>query len=279
MKENRFIELLNLYIDRQITAEETAELEAEIQANPKRQAVYRQYCQIHSATKLVYESFRAVATEQPAAPTGRPGVVELFETRRRRRNWAAYTVGFAAAAACLAIVFVRQGSSQPAAAEVAVAKPRPAVVVAAATPVAPAVVAPTVATDPELANLRNAIVKVSPEYTAMLAALREQDEERAFHNERLQLNGMKPLFTDDLFEAGRVLNAQEQRIFRSEPATSKAQVEAAAFQFSRQRCRLRPALPLHATQPSAFLIKASVVALGPSATQAWRTALSASAAL
>ena len=42
MKDNRFIELLNLYIDRQITVAETAELEAEIQQNPKRQAVYRQ---------------------------------------------------------------------------------------------------------------------------------------------------------------------------------------------------------------------------------------------
>lgn len=232
MKENRFIELLNLYIDRQITAEETAELEAEIQSNPKRQAVYRQYCQIHSATKMVYESFRAVAAEQPAAPTGRPGVVELFETRRRRRNWALYTAGFAAAAACLAFVFVHLKSGQPVAAEVA-AVPAKAPVVIAAVPVAPAAVAPTVATDPGLANLRNAIVKVSPEYTAMLAALREQDEERAFHNERLQLNRMQPLFSDDFFEAQRALTAQEQRTFRSEPATTKAQVEAAAFQFQR----------------------------------------------
>jgi hypothetical protein len=39
MKDNRFIELLNLYIDRQITAEETAELESEIQNSPQRQAV------------------------------------------------------------------------------------------------------------------------------------------------------------------------------------------------------------------------------------------------
>ena len=43
MKDNRFIELLNLYIDRQITVAETTELEAEIQQNPKRQAVYRQH--------------------------------------------------------------------------------------------------------------------------------------------------------------------------------------------------------------------------------------------
>ena len=63
MKDHRFIELLNLYIDRQITVDETAELEAEIQGSPQRQAVYRQYCQIHAATKVVYESFRAGADE------------------------------------------------------------------------------------------------------------------------------------------------------------------------------------------------------------------------
>ena len=71
MKDNRFIELLNLYIDRQITEAETTELEAEIQSNPKCQAVYRQYCQIHAATKLVYDSFRVNATEQPVLPTER----------------------------------------------------------------------------------------------------------------------------------------------------------------------------------------------------------------
>ena len=73
MKENRFIELLNLYIDRQITATETAELEAELQSNPKRQAVYRQYCQIHTATKQVYASFRASSSVSlDPSKSGRP---------------------------------------------------------------------------------------------------------------------------------------------------------------------------------------------------------------
>ena len=58
MKDNRFIELLNLYVDRQISPAETAELEAEIQSSPRRQKIYREYCQMHRATKLVYESFR-----------------------------------------------------------------------------------------------------------------------------------------------------------------------------------------------------------------------------
>ena len=106
MKDNRFIELLNLYIDRQITAAETAELEAEIQQNPARQAVYRQYCKIHSATKLVYDSFRANAAEQPAFQPNPAGDIELFDSKHGKRRWAYYAGGLAAAA-CLALVFTR----------------------------------------------------------------------------------------------------------------------------------------------------------------------------
>ena len=229
MKENRFVELLNLYIDRQITAAETAELEAEIQANPKRQAVYRQYCKIHSATKLVYESFRAGAPEQPAAPAGRTGVVELFETRRRRQHWAYYTGGIAVAA-CLALLFVRLNSGRPDTLATIAATPPPAVVKVAAAP-APAPVAIEAA--PTLGELRKAMITVTPDYMAMLTAMREQDEERAFHNERLQLVRMQPLINDDLFEARRVLTTQEQRVFRSEPATAAQQAEFSAFQFQR----------------------------------------------
>ncbi|MES1168082.1 MAG: hypothetical protein ABUL61_02815, partial [Oleiharenicola lentus] len=135
MKDNRFIDLLNLYIDRQITAEETAELEAEIQSSPQRQAVYRQYCQIHAATKLVYESFRAGATEQPVVPSGRPATVELFENRRRVARWT-YVAGGLAAAACVAFAFVRYNHTNlNADTQALLAKSQPVAV--AAVPVAP----------------------------------------------------------------------------------------------------------------------------------------------
>ena len=56
----------------------------------------------------------------------------------------------------------------------------------------------------------------------MLIALREQDEERAFSNERLYVDGTPSLFTDEVFAPKRVLTAQEQRVFRSRqaPATT-----------------------------------------------------------
>lgn len=232
MKESRFIELLNLYVDRQITADEVAELEAELQRDPKRQAVYRQYCRIHTATKRVYESFRSVADQSNAAPAGKTGVVELFESRRRRSRWAYYTGGFAVAA-CLALVFVmsRNQAAPSAAPEIAAAAP--SAPVAAEVPVEPVRVA---VAEPSPVSLRNSVATVTPDYVAMLAALREQDEERDFHAERARLGRLQPLFNDSMFEPARMLSAQEQRVFRSQPnvtPVSAQQTEFSAFQFQR----------------------------------------------
>lgn len=229
MKENRFIELLNLYIDRQITAAETAELEAELQSNPKRQAVYRQYCQIHTATKQVYASFRASSADSPVTEPGQTGVIELFESRRRRSNWVHY-VGAAAAAACLAVLFVRFNSTGSVEAPQVTVQPQPAVVAPVQVAAAPAPVKTEPA--PTVINLRDTTA-ISPDYMAVLAALREQDEERAFSNERLNIGRIQPLFDDNLFEAARILSTQEQRVFRSFQPASARQTEAAAFQFQR----------------------------------------------
>ena len=115
MKDTRFTELVNLYIDRQISQAETAELEIEIQANPRRRQIYQQYCHMHRATKLVYESFRTNG-EQPAGATAQPGSIAYFAQRRQkvRRNFWLSAVGGLAAAACAALYFVRADVGQPA---------------------------------------------------------------------------------------------------------------------------------------------------------------------
>jgi len=235
MKDSRFIELLNLYIDRQITTQETAELEAEIQGNPKRQAVYRQYCQIHSATKQVYASFRTNTEPQPAVDSSRTGVIELFESRRRRTHWAIYTSGLAAAA-CLALVFVGiDPSSGPSAIPQAGTKPQPASIAQVPDAPVPQVSTQVAAIDnqPGMLSLRNTTA-VAPDYTAMLAHMREQDEERAFSSERIYVGGTQSLFGDQVFDAQGLLPAQNQRIYRSRPATgAQGQTEFTAFQFQR----------------------------------------------
>ena len=229
MKDSRFIELVNLYIDRQISAEETAELEAEIQASPQRRAVYRQYCQLHSATKQVYESFRTNAEPQAGAPAGR--VVSGNFARRPRSNWIHYAGGLTAAA-CLTVLFVRYNAgSAPAASELARTGTTPAVQVATVTPPAPVmaerIVAAPAAT---LVSLKDNLA-AEPDYAAMLAALR-REEQRAFANGEIQSSRLPSLFDDGVFDARQFAPANNQRTFRGKQAPAQ-QAEFTAFQFQR----------------------------------------------
>jgi hypothetical protein len=75
MKESKFIELLNLYIDHQISQEEAGVLEEEILRNPQRRQTYHQYCRMQRACTLVLDQFKA-----PAGAAGqRAGEICRFE--------------------------------------------------------------------------------------------------------------------------------------------------------------------------------------------------------
>jgi hypothetical protein len=224
MKDHRFIELLNLYIDRQITVDETAELEAEIQSSPQRQAVYRQYCQIHAATKVVYESFRAGAEENLTAPSGHPAKIEMFENRRRV-NWVNYAGGFAAAAAFAGLLFTRY-SANTAEETAGTYAPMQTVAVAPAQPAQVPSVTGEAPAAKNLISLRN--TSPSADYSAMLVDLREQDEERGL-TERWQSTRSQSLFDDNLFDAKHPVPAAETR-----PVQNRTQAsEFTAFQFQR----------------------------------------------
>ena len=227
MKDNRFIELLNLYIDRQISPIETAELEAEIQGSPKRQKIYRQYCQMHRGTKLVYESFRAEAGARETAAGG--AVITHIERQQRRRhaNWAYYAGGLAAAA-CLTFVVARVDFSST-----TTTAPSRSTELAAASVVAPA---PLVKGDASpvratMVSLETGL-PVEPDYPTLIAALRQQERalaENQFSNTRLQ-----SLFDDGVFENRQLVPQGSQRIFRGRGANSQQPaVEFTAFQFQR----------------------------------------------
>ncbi|MDQ5979376.1 MAG: hypothetical protein QG602_2350, partial [Verrucomicrobiota bacterium] len=84
------------------------------------------------------------------------------------------------------------------------------------------------------ADLTEVPPAASPNYSAMLADIREQDEERSFSNARLQVGRLQPLFEDSLFDPVRASSTHEQRVFRSHQTTSAQQAEfSAAFQFQR----------------------------------------------
>jgi hypothetical protein len=94
MKESRFIELLNLYLDHQISQEGAALLEEEILQNPGRRRTYNQYCRMQRACSLVLDQFNA--------PAGRArrgaGRIVGFESAERWPRWGYYAAGLAAAA-------------------------------------------------------------------------------------------------------------------------------------------------------------------------------------
>jgi hypothetical protein len=146
MKENRFIELLNLYVDQQLTAAEAAELEAEIQHNPAQRHTYNQYCRMQKACTLLFDQ---QCQDAPSSSTLSRALVEadrkVVDFPERNNQWRQrgfFAVGLAAMAACVALVLVRQtpvAKTTPVAMTppAAVATPTP-VAVAAAEPVAPA---------------------------------------------------------------------------------------------------------------------------------------------
>ncbi len=104
MKESRFIELLNLYIDQQITSANAAALEEEIMANPRRRRTYEQYCRMHRACTVVFENSRG---ERAASSGGRvESALVPFEPAARRPSWRFYAAGLAAAA-CMGFVAVQ----------------------------------------------------------------------------------------------------------------------------------------------------------------------------
>lgn len=124
MKDSEFIELLNLYVDHEIGAEDARRLESEVNANPERRRLYRQYCMIHKACSLL-------ADDCAAAPEERPAAVRDETPARVAWGWAT-GAGLMAAAAVAMLVYVRVHTSEraiasavhaPVAEAVAVARP------------------------------------------------------------------------------------------------------------------------------------------------------------
>lgn len=213
MKESKFIELLNLYVDHQISAEEAALLEAEIQSKPERRQVYRQYCQMQKACTILAENFR----NQAPATSGK--VIEFPQTRRRL-NVVTYAAGLAAAAACLTLVFVSR--ERLLRADLA-ARPEPAVVQVAADVSTPAI-RPTAAR----AELRPAFAGlVRDESGAGALAIAERtpfDWMTRVQLQRVPIDELK-------FETRPTLQPVDLRL-RGGPAY-RTQTEMTAFRFQR----------------------------------------------
>jgi hypothetical protein len=143
MKDSEFKELLNLYLDHEISAADAARLEAEVQGNPSRRRLYQDYCRMQKACKMLAQDFAGVPDGEPERK------VIAFDPNRgapgRTHKTLYFASTFAAAAAVVALVFVQRQHQAPAATapesvvqaapapKSAVAKP-PAELVATTTP-------------------------------------------------------------------------------------------------------------------------------------------------
>jgi len=231
MKESRFIELLNLYVDHQIGPEEAAELETEILRSPERRKTYRDYCRIQRACGLLFDR------ESQMAPASSVLEKSLRETERkiigfpdrRRTGWGAYTAAFAGAAAmaaCLAVVLMRPATSgfQNHGTSVAVSPAKDASPFVAQSTVP---LIQTVALTPRGAGFQP--VLSGQNFTV------GRDETSPAGTEWMQQVQLPPvqrvLVDDTVFEARPTLQ-QDNRVFRgSRPI--QGNVEFTAFQFQR----------------------------------------------
>ncbi|KXU35665.1 hypothetical protein AXK11_05740 [Cephaloticoccus primus] len=111
ISEKKFIELLNLYLDHEISAEQVRVLEAEIRRDPARHTLYRQYCAMHRGCLELGSTF---AAKEERAPELLSHTRELAQgLRRTSLGWGAWAGGVGLAAACGALAFfVFQGDDR-----------------------------------------------------------------------------------------------------------------------------------------------------------------------
>ena len=239
MKESKFVELLNLYIDQEISPAEAELLEEEIQRDPARRRVYLQYCRMHRASTMLFESFRsenmpAGSQLAEAARAATDKVVAFPSLAPRRSSRWIYAAGLVAAAACVAFVLVRRS---------AVDQPRlddgTRLTQTVATPARSVTAQPAAVTPATLAPMarreftpvfvaRSLTAPETPNAATLLATNRTTLE----WMQRIQLSPVQNLALENLvFETQPTLQ-QDQRTYRS-TLPVQGNMDKVSFEFQR----------------------------------------------
>jgi hypothetical protein len=95
MNDKKFIELLNLYVDREVTSEDALLLETEVATNADRRRVYDQYCKMQKACSML-------SSEVAGSQTDAERQVVIYPSPSIWRS--VPLVATLAAAACVAVV-------------------------------------------------------------------------------------------------------------------------------------------------------------------------------
>ena len=97
MNDREYIELLNLYVDHEISAEDALKLEAAVLADAKRREIYDQYCRMQKACTMLSKEMAETAADEVSPLAAFP--------EQHRWNFGPLAAGLAAAAAVV-LVFV-----------------------------------------------------------------------------------------------------------------------------------------------------------------------------
>jgi hypothetical protein len=225
MKEQEFIELLNLYLDHEISGTDAARLEAEVRGDVGRRATYNQYCRMHKACTALGAEF--AAAHEVAF---NPATAELAHAARRRHSAYFGLATLAAAAACVALVFVgrKQTAIQAQSAVAAVAPASSAVDVGVPARAVGIVQRPMLMADPLLLSRLNRsdaeVVAVAQQVPAQLAWI------QGVRLAPLQLGATA---ADLRFQAAPASLRPDARNLVTQPAAGETAVEMAAFRFQK----------------------------------------------
>lgn len=132
MKDTEFLELLNLYLDHEISAADSARLESEVQGDSDRRRTYLEYCRMQKACTLLAKDFASEPAERK--------IIAFEPSRPAWANGALATGGLLAAAACVALVLMNRA---PQTINVAAPSPVAAMETPAASAQSTAIAAPT----------------------------------------------------------------------------------------------------------------------------------------
>lgn len=206
MKDSEFIELLNLYLDHEISAVDAARLENEVQGNAARRRIYQQYCRMQKACKVLavdFETEPSVASNvipfEPAADVQAPA--------RKARASGLYAWGTVAAAACVALaLFSRSGNSTAGSSPVDMSQSGPVAVAAPVETAAPAAQSLLLATQTQEADARFAWmneVQLTPIQSQQVASDTLRFDAKTQPTQPGVYNSAQPLEVDEHMSAFR----------------------------------------------------------------------------
>ncbi len=231
MNDQRFTELLNLHLDREISTAEIAELEAELNRHPARRRQHAAYRRMQHACAQLFEREHAQAPASFALAKDLLDVERKAAAPRRaiRRPLVAAFAGLAAMAASVALVLMRTvpvsvpiasaGNSAPPAASMAVAA-------APTGPANPLVTLANYVPAPAARDGYQTVALVAPGSNGLVRA------EFTGWTPLAELPPLQPVVVEDFPASPRPMAQPVMAISRGQEATAPA-VQTAAFQFQR----------------------------------------------